>query len=182
MLKPYLSLVISAFALLFVSTNAMAQGEADFNKQITVSSGHEELDIKNNRILLTDNVVVTQGTLQIRADRLEALRRDKDQEADTFIAIGNPATYEQQLEDGSKITAQAERITYYQARQRLELVGNAQIAQGSSRSNGQIITYDLAEQKISASGEGSDDERVTTIFTPPKKSSDDKNQNNGSNR
>lgn len=175
MLRPYLSLASSV--MLLVSANVYAQGEADFSKAIELTAGHEELDIKNNRLLLTDNVTVKQGTLEIKADRVEALR-NTDQQADTFIAEGNPATYTQQLDDGSTISAQADRITYYQAREVLELVGNAQVSQGSSRSSAQIITYDLAEQTVSASGEGSENNRVTTIFTPPKKKKDDKNGSN----
>lgn len=175
MLRPYLSL--ASGVMLLVSANVYAQGEADFSKAIELTAGHEELDIKNNRLLLTDNVTVKQGTLEIKADRVEALR-NADQQADTFIAEGNPATYTQQLDDGSTISAQADRITYYQAREVLELVGNAQVSQGSSRSSAQIITYDLAEQTVSASGEGSENNRVTTIFTPPKKKKDDKNGSN----
>ena len=166
MLRPYLSL--ASGVMLLVSANVYAQGEADFSKAIELTAGHEELDIKNNRLLLTDNVTVKQGTLEIKAERVEALR-NADQQADTFIAEGNPATYTQQLDDGSTISAQADRITYYQAREVLELVGNAQVSQGSSRSSAQIITYDLAQQTVSASGEGSENNRVTTIFTPPKK-------------
>ncbi|AVJ55093.1 lipopolysaccharide transport periplasmic protein LptA [Idiomarina sp. OT37-5b] len=175
MLRPYLSL--ASGVMLLVSANVYAQGEADFSKAIELTAGHEELDIKNNRLLLTDNVTVKQGTLEIKADRVEALR-NADQQADTFIAEGNPATYTQQLDDGSTISAQADRITYYQAREVLELVGNAQVSQGSSRSSAQIITYDLAQQTVSASGEGSENNRVTTIFTPPKKKKDDKNGSN----
>ncbi len=175
MLRPYLSL--ASGVMLLVSANVYAQGEADFSKAIELTAGHEELDIKNNRLLLTDNVTVKQGTLEIKAERVEALR-NADQQADTFIAEGNPATYTQQLDDGSTISAQADRITYYQAREVLELVGNAQVSQGSSRSSAQIITYDLAEQTVSASGEGSENNRVTTIFTPPKKKKDDKNGSN----
>ncbi|MGM0525331.1 MAG: lipopolysaccharide transport periplasmic protein LptA [Pseudomonadota bacterium] len=176
MLKPYLILVSSL--LLLLSSEVSAQGEADFSKSIEVTAGHEELDIKNNRLLLTDNVIVKQGTLQIKADQLEAIRGQEGEEADTFIAQGQPATYQQQLEDGSMIRAQADRITYFQTRQRLELTGNAEIAQGSSRSSGQIITYDLAEQKVSASGEGSESNRVTTIFKPREKSESDNDTNN----
>lgn len=175
MLRPYLSL--ASGVMLLVSANVYAQGEADFSKAIELTAGHEELDIKNNRLLLTDNVTVKQGTLEIKAERVEALR-NADQQADTFIAEGNPATYTQQLDDGSTISAQADRITYYQAREVLELVGNAQVSQGSSRSSAQIITYDLAQQTVSASGEGSENNRVTTIFTPPKKKKDDKNGSN----
>lgn len=178
MLRPYLSLPGSV-ALLLISFGVTAQGQADFAKVIELTAAHEELDLKNNRLLLTDDVTIKQGTLEITADSLEALR-NQQQQTETFIAIGSPARYTQQLENGSIISAQANRITYYQTRQILELTGDAQLSQGSSSSSAQIITYDLAEQKVTASGEGSENNRVTTILTPREKTQEE-DKNGGKN-
>ncbi|WP_404401380.1 lipopolysaccharide transport periplasmic protein LptA [Idiomarina seosinensis] len=176
MLRPYLSLP-SSFVLLLVSFFVQAQGEADFAKAIELTAAQEELDLKNNRLVLTGDVTIRQGTLEITADRLEALR-NKQQQTETFIAVGSPARYTQQLDDGSQISAQANRITYYQSRQVLELTGDAQLSQGSSSSSAQIITYDLAGQKVTASGEGSENNRVTTILTPREQTQEEDNNGN----
>lgn len=175
MLKRFSSQSLSFLALLILPLAVMAQGKADFKQPMEVESSHEQFDIKNNKLVLTDNVVIRQGTLLIKADRLEASASENGKQADTFIAEGSPATYTQTLENGNEISAQANKITYFQAEQRLELSGNAQIAQGTSSSSGDTIVYDLAEQTISASSSDSDNGRVITIFTPKPK--DDKSNN-----
>ena len=180
MLRPYSSLASGLLLLCTITLSAptFAQGEADFTQPIEITDGHLELDIKNNKLLLTDGVTVSQGTLLIQAERVEALGTDQ-QEADTFIATGSPATYSQQLDDGSKISAKADKITYFRVRRVLELSGNAEVSQGSSRSSAQIITYDLARQTLTASGEGAENNRVTTIFTPTKEKPESKDEQNG---
>ena len=101
MLKRFLILA----SLAAVSQLAVAQGESDFEKPIEVSAGHEHFDIKNNQLLLTDNVIVTQGSLRIEADRLEASGGEAKDQADTFVAHGRPAVYTQLLENGTEIIA-----------------------------------------------------------------------------
>ncbi|RUO80116.1 lipopolysaccharide transport periplasmic protein LptA [Idiomarina tyrosinivorans] len=149
-----------------------AQGKQDFTKPIHVSANQEELDIKSNTLVLTDNVVVTQGSLLIKADKLEASGSDDAEHADTFIARGTPALYEQTLEDNSRIRAQAETIIYYQSKQLVIMEGDAVVEQGSSILRGERITHDLAAQKVLVEKGDSQQERVTTIFTPKKPSSE----------
>ena len=166
MLKRFLILA----SLAAVSQLAVAQGESDFEKPIEVSAGHEHFDIKNNQLLLTDNVIVTQGSLRIEADRLEASGGEAKDQADTFVTHGRPAVYTQLLENGTEISAEADQITYFQSQGRIELKGNAQITQGSSLSRGDTIVYDLTNQHVSARGSKESGERVTTIFNPNKQS------------
>lgn len=179
MLKQFFSLLTKLAILALIPSAVMAQGKADFEQPMEVESGQEELDIKNNRLVLTDNVIIRQGTLLIRADRLEASASKNAEQADTFIANGSPATYSQTLEDGKTINAEANTITYFQAAQRLQLTGNARISQGSSSSSGEQISYDLEQQTITATGSGEDDSRVITIFKPKPK--DDSNNDNNEN-
>ncbi|PYE33320.1 lipopolysaccharide export system protein LptA [Idiomarina fontislapidosi] len=174
MLKRFLILA----SLTAMSQVAMAQGEADFKKPIEVNAGHEHFDIKNNQLLLTDNVIVTQGSLRIEADRLEASGGEAKDQADIFIAHGRPAIYTQLLDDGSEISAQADQITYFQSQGRIELKGNAQITQGSSLSRGDTIVYDLANQHVSARGSEESGERVTTIFNPNKQPEQEQPEDN----
>ena len=142
MLKRFSSQSLSFLALLVLPLAVMAQGKADFKKPMEVESSHEQFDIKNNKLVLTDNVIIRQGTLLIKADRLEASASESGEQADTFIAEGSPATYTQTLENGNEISAQANKITYFQTEQRLELSGDAKISQGTSSSSGDTIVYD----------------------------------------
>lgn len=179
MLKRFSSLLSKFILLALIPTAVFAQGKSDFSQPMEVESSQEELDIKNNRLVLTDNVVIRQGTLLIRADRLEASASENAEQADIFTAEGSPATYSQTLDDGSQINAQANKITYFQSERRLELSGDARISQGSSSSSGDLITYDLEKQTITATSSGDEDSRVITIFTPkPRTDTDEKNNEN----
>lgn len=179
MLKRFSSLLSKFILVALIPSAVLAQGKSDFSQPMEVESSQEELDIKNNRLVLTDNVVIRQGSLLIRADRLEASASESAEQADTFIAEGSPATYSQTLEDGNEINAEAKKITYFQAEQRLELSGDARISQGSSSSSGNLITYDLDKQTVTATSSGEEDGRVITIFTPkPKTDTDGKNNEN----
>lgn len=179
MLKRFSSLLSKVILVALIPSAVLAQGKSDFNQPMEVESSQEELDIKNNRLVLTDNVIIRQGTLLIRADRLEASASENAEQADTFVAEGSPATYSQTLDDGNQINAEANRITYFQGEQRLELSGNARISQGSSSSSGDLITYDLDEQTVTATSSGEENSRVITIFTPkPKPDSDENNNEN----
>ncbi|RUO71925.1 lipopolysaccharide transport periplasmic protein LptA [Idiomarina ramblicola] len=177
MLKRFSSLLSKFILVALIPSAVLAQGKSDFSQPMEVESSQEELDIKNNRLVLTDNVIIRQGTLLIRADRLEASASENAEQADTFVAEGSPATYSQTLDDGNQINAEANKITYFQGEQRLELSGNARISQGSSSSSGELITYDLDEQTVTATSSGEENSRVITIFTPKPKTDSDKNNN-----
>ncbi|MGM0430015.1 MAG: lipopolysaccharide transport periplasmic protein LptA [Pseudomonadota bacterium] len=179
MLKRFSSLLSSLTLIAIVPCAVMAQGKSDFSQPMEVESSQEELDIKNNRLVLTDNVIIRQGSLLIKADRLEASASENAEQADTFVAEGSPATYSQTLDDGNQINAEANKITYFQSEQRLELSGKARISQGSSSSSGELITYDLDKQTITATSSGEEDSRVITIFTPKTKT--DSNEKNNEN-
>jgi len=177
MLKQFSSLLSKLILVALIPSAVLAQGKSDFSQPMEVESSQEELDIKNNRLVLTDNVIIRQGTLLIRADRLEASASEGAEQADTFVAEGSPATYSQTLEDGNEINAEAKKISYFQAEQRLELSGDAHISQGSSSSRGNLITYDLDKQTITATSSGEEDSRVITIFTPKPKADTTGNNN-----
>jgi lipopolysaccharide export system protein LptA len=154
-----------------------AQGREDFDKPIQINAERESFDVAKKVAVFDQNVVIRQGSLSIRADHLEVTRRDD--QTDVFTATGSPAVYEQQLDDGSPITAEAEIISYDQSQQLLTLSGNVKVSQENSVIQGSEIIYNFATQQLSANRSEDDADRVTTIFMPKKKSD---NQNEPTNR
>ena len=137
----------------------------DFTKEIKVVADKESIDLKNNLVIFTGNVSVLQGSLTIKANQLKVSQKEK-KGTETFVATGLPATYDQTLEDGKPIAAQAKTIRYEVASRTLVLIGDAQLKQNDSVVNGETIRYNLNLQKLVAESSGSSD-RVTAIFTPP---------------
>jgi len=177
MLKRFIP-VVALLAINAISVNeSAAQGREDFDKPIQINAERESFDVAKKVAVFDQNVVIRQGSLSIRADHLEVTRRDD--QTDVFTATGSPAVYEQKLDDGSPITAEAEIISYDQSQQLLTLSGNVKVSQENSVIQGSEIIYNFATQQLSANRSEDDADRVTTIFMPKKKSD---NQNEPTNR
>ncbi len=137
----------------------------DFKKPVNVDADTQSVDIKNDTVNFVGNVIIKQGSLIIHADELKAnAKQGKGKEV--FTAKGSPATYEQTLDDGRVITAQADEIIYKRAARHLALKGAAQLKQNDSLVKGDVIEYDLEAQKLDATSQQENkSSRVTTIFT-----------------
>lgn len=171
--------LLVAFAALasFLSPAALAQGKADFEKNIEIVSEREWFDIQNKIAVFEENAVITQGTLRITADHLE-VAQDDGTGARSFTAEGSPATYQQQLEDGSIIRAEANVIRYDEIAQILTMSGAVKVTQDGSQIQGHEIVYNFATQQMRAIRGDDESDRVTTIFQPSKKNDNDNEPTN----
>lgn len=168
MLKQYIPAAALLIISLFSVGEVNAQGRMDFEQPIKINAERDWFDVANKIAVFENNVVISQGSLSIRADHLEVTRRDD--QSDVFTASGSPAVYEQQLDDGSPISAEAEIISYDQTKQLLTLSGNVKVSQSNSVIQGSEIVYNFATQQMTANRGDDESDRVTTIFMPKKKS------------
>lgn len=160
---------------IMTSPAALAQGKEDFKQNIEIVSERDWFDIQNKIAVFEENAVITQGTLRITADHLE-VAEDDGTGARSFTAEGSPATYQQELEDGSLIRAEATTIRYDENAQLLTMSGNVKVTQDGSQIQGHEIVYNFATQQMRAVRGEDESDRVTTIFQPSKKNEDDKNE------
>lgn len=154
-----------AFLLGMLAFSSLAK-DSDFSQAVSVSSDNFDGSIEDKKLVYLGNVVVSQGSLSIKADRLE-VDRSAGEGKEVFIATGQPAEYSQLLDGDKPIRAMANEIRYDFATRILTLTGKAEINQSGSLVRGAMIKYDLAKQSLN--GIGKDNERVSTIFTPEKK-------------
>lgn len=136
----------------------------DFSKKIIINSRDQELDGRNKISILIHNVVIKQGSLEIKADRVQ-IDASKGNGNEVITAIGSPATYKQRLEDGSMVTAAANRIAYDVSTRVLELVGDAKITQNQSMVSADAISYNMLEEKISANSDENGTTQVNTVIS-----------------
>ena len=182
MYKPLIPLATSL--LLALASSGVVASEADFNKPIKVDSKSQFVDGKNKTSLFKDDVRISQGSLVINADEVEVIATDGEGR-EVFVARGNPASYSQQLEDGTPVSAKANEIRYEVVNRTIALTGKAELKQDTSMVQGDNITFDMiTEQLLATGGDDTDgDGRVTTVFTPETirkaKSQDDKKDNEG---
>lgn len=158
--------IFLAILLGFLAYSSQAK-DSDFAQAVSVTSDNFGGSIEDKKLLYIGNVLVTQGSLSIKADKLE-VDRSAGEGKEVFIATGQPAEYAQLLEGDKPIKAMANEIRYDFATRILTLTGKAEINQSGSLVRSSVIKYDLAKQSLNASS-GKDNERVSTIFTPEKK-------------
>lgn len=164
------SLVLAGLAALGLGlTGAVfADASTDFQQPILIDADDQELDMQVNRVIVRNNVVISQGSLRILADRLEVLTEESPEfgEAQIFVATGGPATYQQEVEPGMVVQASASEIRYDTRTRVLTLQGGAQMLQSGNQLNANRITYYVDEQRVTAERDEDSQERVRTIFQP----------------
>lgn len=157
--------------------------ERDFQQPVQVEADREFLDLREDLFRVEGNVIITQGSLIIKADVLEIQGFGNDEgQAERFIARGSPATYEQDIDVDLRVTASAEEITYDATNRLLVLAGNAELLQSGNYLRASRISYDLERQQITATGDEQEGQRVRTSLQPRERSpSPPENNDEGNN-
>ena len=114
------------------------------------------------RVVATGSVQVDQGSMRLEADRV--VIESVGNQIALVDAQGDPARYRQQPEPGAGfIEARAANIVYRPADARIELIGRALLTLDNDEFRGDVITYDIRQSKVVATGEN---EGVEMILQP----------------
>jgi len=141
-------------ALMMTSLSAFALKD-DTNKPINIVSDNQSLDMENSVVTFTDNVVITQGSILIKANKVVITRPPENSgKKETVEAFGSPVTFHQQLDDGKPVDGRANKVHYDLGTEFLTLTGDAELKQLDSKINGERITYDVKKQQLKANGNG----------------------------
>ena len=146
---------------------------SDRNQPIQIESNKASLDEDTGISVYTGNVLLRQGSLVLRGDRMTVYI--KDDRVDRVVLEGAPASYVQRLEDGeSDQQAEAGRIEYQAAALRMILQQDARIwREGSEEFSSNRIVVNLRDNTLNAGGD-SPDSRVRIILQPRAWQEDDK--------
>ncbi len=139
----------------------------DRQQPIHITSDHYEGDGQQGILVYEGNVRLSQGSLKIRAERLE-VHTDANRQVERVVAEGTPAHFEQQpnVED-PPIAARANTIRYEVSAEQLELLTNAWIEQGSATMSANRIDYDMAREILKAKGDSNTDRPRIEMVLPP---------------
>ncbi len=174
---------LAAIALALLASGSAHAEKADRTKPMSVTSGGDNpdvVDLKKHSAVFTGNVVITQGTLEIHADRVEVSQDpDGNQLGYAFGTPGKPATFRQKRDGVDEYSeGDASKIEYDSAANRVRFVGAAHLRmlRGTTvtdQASAALITYDTATDTVKlGSGEAGTDAassaggRTTVIFTP----------------
>ncbi len=154
-------LLVSTLLLSFSSVAL----ESDYEQAIHVSSLTQHAKMKENTVVFSQQVLLTQGSIKISADKLTVIRDPKTNH-EIMIADGNLATFYQTQDDGKPLNAQAKSIRYDVGKGKITLSGNAQVKQLDSQINGSEIVYSLTSEELTVNTGSGENERVSTVFLP----------------
>ena len=134
--------------------------ESDREQQVTWSAdGNSSMQIIENRRILemTTNVIVNQGSLEIRGDQAVFEYEASTNELRKVQVYGSPVTYQQQLDkDQSMVSGFSDSLTLSNndfEETILELYGNAKIQSPNSTISCQSIVY-IVEKDLIREAEG----------------------------
>ena len=117
-------------AALLAATNTGWAERADRGKPLNVEADSpSKIDIQKQIVTFNGNVVVTKGTLTMRAERIEVRERPGGHHAATALGTtGKPATFRQKRDGVDEyIEGQADRLEYDGRGDVIRFVGNAQV-------------------------------------------------------
>jgi len=169
-IRPILAALLAS--LLF-SLNALALPN-DREQPVKVSADNLEANRSKNLSVYSGNVVITQGSLQIRADRVE-VHGNAQGEINRVVATGRPAHFQQQVEESTNpVKAKAKRIEFLVGSDSLQLTGEAHVDRDGNTLSAERIDYDLKSEQMKAQGR-SNKERGEMIWKPESKPAENGN-------
>jgi len=147
--------------LMLISATALAE-KADRDKPIDLEADTVTVNDAKKTSIYTGNVILTQGTLVIRGDKL-VVREDKEgfQHSTSY---GNPTTFKQKREGKNEyMEGSALRIEYDGRMDKVQLYTKAWVKRGEDIVHGDYIMYDANSEYAEVIGGGN---QAVTPATP----------------
>ncbi len=177
---------LAAASIVFLAFPAHAE-KGDRDKPINLEADRVNLDDINKVQIFEGNVVMTQGTMQLRTSKLVVT-----QDADGFqkgVATGgaNGLAYFRQKRDNSNdyIEGEAERIVHDARNEKTEFFVRAWVKNGQDEVKGTYISYEATTEKYfvtseggSKSATGAPQARVRAIIQPKSKAAEPEDKSN----
>ena len=158
-----------AAAWTLAAGSAVAE-RADLEKPVNIESDSMIADEAKKIATFEGKVVLTQGSLIIRADRI-VVRQDSDGFYNG-VATGSPATFRHKREaSGDYIDGEALKIEYDNKLDRVEFSNSARLRRDSGDDiRGDTISYDAKTERfaVKSAGAESGTERVRATIMPKK--------------
>jgi lipopolysaccharide export system protein LptA len=135
-----INLIILSLLLLLASGMALAE-KADRDKPIDLEADNLSVNDAKKISTYNGNVILTQGTLAIRADRM--IVREDAEGFQHSTSTGNPTTFRQKMEGKDEyIQGSAQRIEYDGRMDKVQLYTKAWVKRGEDIVHGDYIMYD----------------------------------------
>ena len=156
---------LALLCCLMGSANAPALS-GDRDQPMNLEADSASIDESTGVSLYEGNVVITQGSLKLWADRLWIHRREGKTEK--LISEGSPTRFLQLTDEGEEIKGRALRAEFYIDRDELLLIEEALLEQGADQFQSDRIVYNRATSQVKAGTSAEGKQRVRVIIEPRK--------------
>jgi len=145
--------ILAVTALLAWPVSAAAE-IGDRDKPITFAGDAGDANLQARGGALTGNVVITQGSLSIRADRI-VFKQNADNSL-SATAYGNPVAIRQKRDGVDEYyEGYAQRVEYDGAKELVELFDRALLKRGQDEIRSNYVSYNTATEVFKAEGRAS---------------------------
>lgn len=149
-------------AVLLAAPVAAHAKSTDRNQPMEILSDSQDCNLADDgKCLFKGNVVITQGTLKIKAATADVIR--KGGEIVQVVLTGKPARMNQTMDDGSPMEAIADRLEYDVPNEVITLIGNYTVTSPRGTNSGQRMVYNTRTGQMQGGGDGT---RVRTVLQP----------------
>lgn len=154
---------LATLLLMLAAAGAHAALTLDRSAPIAIEADSATIDEPAGTATYRGRVVLRQGTITLQT--AELVLYVKDGKAQKAIATGTPARLKQAATATEEaIEAEARRITFLVAEERMVLENQARLRQGERLFQGATINYETANRRVSASG--GERSRVLLVLPP----------------
>jgi len=169
---------LATLALVLAASLPAFAEKADRDKPMLLEANRISIDDVKKQQILEGDVVITKGTLILKAERI-IITEDQHgfQKATAFAAPGSKTSFRQKREGREDyVEGEAERIEYNSNTEVAELFHRAQVRSGEDEVRGDYIWYDAVSEKFLASAAARDPAgitpRVRAVIQPRNKGSE----------
>jgi lipopolysaccharide export system protein LptA len=146
----FLAALLALLAVCALAAPARAE-KADREKPINYSADTGDVNYQTKVGTLTGSVIITQGTLTIRADRI--IFRQNPDNSMSATAYGSPVSFRQKRDDYDEYyEGFAQRVEYDGAKEFVELFDRALLKRGQDEIRSNYISYNAATEMFKAEG------------------------------
>lgn len=150
-MKLFTKALLLMATIFFLNSPAWAL-KTDRDQPAQIEADETDIDFRTGRRILTNNVLVLQGTLRIKADKLVA-DYGKDGKLVKAVADGNLARFKQRPDDKpDDVEGWGKKIEVDYPTNTLTLIGKAALKQGGTTATGDKIVYNMETDKLKIMG------------------------------
>ncbi len=182
-MHPALNFLLIPILAIALPLPALAE-KADREKPVHLEADNVTLDDIKKLSVFQGNVVLIQGTLMMRADRIEA--RQNGDGLQSVSASGRPVSFRQKRDGVEEyIEGFANQIEFDNVQSLLSLSGDARLRKGDDEIRGNLITYDAKTEFYKVTGQQNapgPSSRVRVVIRPKPKGEADKSPQENKNK